>query len=51
MSMLPAWKICWNCHKPYEWNPDTGRIKCPRCKGLAGWKKVAEILGRKNGSK
>ena len=31
MTMIPIWKICPNCKRKYDWNPDVGRMTCPYC--------------------
>jgi protein-arginine kinase activator protein McsA len=31
MTIVAQWKICPKCKKKYSWNPDVGKIGCPRC--------------------
>ena len=34
MTLVPMKKRCPKCHKMYDWNPDIGRMWCPKCGGL-----------------
>lgn len=34
MSMVPMYRICPNCKHKYSWNPDVGKLRCPRCGSL-----------------
>ena len=41
MTLAPMFKVCPKCKKIYSWNPDVGRIICPRCGSLG----IFGILG------
>ena len=36
MSILPIMKKCSRCGKKYSWNPDVGKLRCPKCGAMAG---------------
>lgn len=45
MSIIAMYKTCETCNKTFLWNPDVGRMNCPRCGkpviiGRADWKKI-----------
>lgn len=44
MTMRPMWKTCPKCHKRYSWNPDVGKIACPRCYRRKGIKELINII-------
>ena len=44
MTMMPMFKICPKCKKKYSWNPDVGKMSCPRC-GSLGLPGVGDIVG------
>lgn len=31
MTMIPLYVKCSRCKKKYSWNPDVGKMRCPRC--------------------
>lgn len=54
MSIIAMYKTCETCNKTFLWNPDVGRMNCPRCGkpviiGRADWKKIlaSGIRGQK----
>lgn len=48
MTMVPAWKICLKCRKRYAWNPDAGKMQCPRCsRRLADLNRIGGIFGKR----
>ena len=33
MTLVPMRKQCPKCKKWYNWNPDVGKVYCPKCYG------------------
>ena len=46
MTIIPMFKMCPKCKKKYSWNPDVGKINCPRCGylGLPGAGNIIENI-------
>lgn len=48
MTIMPQWKICPRCHKPYDWNPDVGVMRCPNCmkNDMKKLEKLKKVFGK-----
>ncbi len=54
VTLRPMYKKCPRCGKPYSWNPDVGKMSCPKC-GLispgmgdvTGTKTILDIFKKK----
>lgn len=46
---MPMYKMCPKCKRMYSWNPDVGKMYCPRCgsMGAQGIKLLLDILKKR----